>query len=91
VLPRGHLADFNRDFGGGRWTRGSRPPVGQYAESRRKCKESFLSGRKNCGGRAISRLQTALTDARIAVMKSTAIQFWFWYFSPPDRGAGGGA
>jgi hypothetical protein len=38
----------------------------------------------------LSRLQTAASDARIAVMKSTAIQFWFWYFSPPDRGAGGG-
>jgi hypothetical protein len=40
---------------------------------------------------AISRLQTPPTDGTIGVMELTAIQFWFWYFSPPDRGAGGGA
>jgi hypothetical protein len=40
---------------------------------------------------AISRLQAPPTDGTIGVMEFTAIQFWFWYFSPPDRGAGGGA
>ena len=39
----------------------------------------------------ISRLQTPPTDGTMGVMKFTAIQFWFWYFSPPDRGAGGGS
>jgi hypothetical protein len=36
-------------------------------------------------------LQSHPPDGRIGVMNSTAIQFWFWYFSPPDRGAGEGS